>query len=370
MIKLGFENDRPPRAHCPVVRSPSHSCKSMMSARVNKAAVVAVIVAFAALAMASKESGVTVAAAVPVLIAYRRRARGERIVSPSDVGLLAAVAVLLVVYFWLRSRSGAVSLGSSDSEAYSYALSLTRGAGNLFRYCWRTYGLLAILACSILASERLRGLPPPASLLPWRELSLSLALFALSVAPFVLLPGRSAVYSYLPGAAAALMLGRLACAVRKSARPAPPLRRMLAACPIIIVVTSFAVVALRQADRWAVMGEASRRVLEQIATQQPAVTPGTFFLLRYSERHEGSGFPEVFGDGGFPLALRVLYGDPTLNGALLRCGEPTPPAGSAHVLEIEYYADVDGRPTVEVISPTRVDIRGGRPSVTRTACRP
>lgn len=361
MIKLGFENDRPPLAHCPRAESTPHPCKTVVSARVNKAAVVVVIVAFAALAMASKESGVTVAAAVPALIAYRRRARGERIVSPSDAGLLAAVAALLVIYFWLRSRSGAVSPGSSDDEAYNYAWSLTRGAGNLFRYCWRTYGLLAILACSLLVSERLRGHAPPTNLLPWRELSLSLVLFALSVAPFVLLPGRSAVYSYLPGAAAALMLGGLAFAVRRSSRAAPPLRRMLAACPIIIVVASYAVIALRQADRWAVMGEASRRVLEQIAAQQPAVTPGTFFLLRYSERHEGGGFPEAFGNGGFPLALRVLYGDPTLNGALLRCGEQTPSAGSAHVLEVEYYVDGDGRPAVDIIRPTRVDARDGAP---------
>ena len=333
-----------------------------MSARANKAAVVAVIVAFAALAMASKESGVTIAAAVPVLIAYRRRARGERVVSTSDVGLLAPVGAVLVIYFWLRSRSGAVSLGSPDNEAYSYAWSFTRGAGNLLRYGWRTYGLLAILACSILVAERLRGLPPPTSLLPWREVSLSLALFALSVAPFVLLPGRSAVYSYLPGAAAALMLGSLAsCAVRRSPRAAPPLKRILAASPIIIVVASFAVVALRQVDRWAAMGEASRHVLEQIATQRPAVAPGTFFLLRYSEQHEGSGFLDAFGNGGFPLALRVLYGDPTLNGVLLRCDEPTPPAESAHVLELEYYVAGDGRPTVEIIRPTRVDMRGGAP---------
>jgi hypothetical protein len=332
-----------------------------MSARVNEAAVVAVVVAFAALAMASKESGVTIAAAVPALIAYRRRARGGRVVSPSDLGQLAPLGALLVIYFWLRSRSGAVSLGSSDSEAYNYALSLTRGAGNLFRYCWRTYGLLAILACSILASERLRGLPPPTRILPRRELSLSLALFALSVAPFVLLPGRSAVYSYLPGTAAALMLGSLARATRKSSRAAPTLKRILVACPVIIVVTSYAVVAARQADRWAVMGEASRRVLEQIAAQQPAAAPGTFFLLRYTEQHEGSGFPDAFGNGGFPIALRVLYGDPTLSGVLLRCGAPTPPAGSAHVLEIEYYVDGDGRPAVEIIRPPRVDVRDGAP---------
>lgn len=332
-----------------------------MSARVNKAAVVAIIVAFAALATASKESGVTVAAAVPALIAYRRRARGERLVSPSDAGLLAPVGGLLVVYFWLRSRSGAVAVGSSDNEAYNYALSLTRGVGNLFRYGWRTYGLLAILACAILVSERLRGLPPPTGLLPRRELLLSLVLFAVSVAPFVLLPGRSAVYSYLPGAAAALLLGRLACAVRKPPRAAPPLKRLLAACPIIIVVASYAVIAFRQADRWAVMGEASRRVLEQIATQQPTVAPGAFFLLRYSEQHEGGGFPESFGNGGFPLALRVLYRDPTLNGVLLRCGEPAPPVASAHVLEVDYYVDGDGRPTVEIIKPTHVGMSDGTP---------
>lgn len=332
-----------------------------MRARANKAAVVAVIVAFAALAAASKESGVTVAAAVPALIAYRRRARGERLVSPSDAGLLAPLGALLVAYFWLRSRSGAVAVGSSDNEAYNYALSLTRGAGNLFRYGWRTYGLLAILACSILASERLRGLPPPTRLLPRRELSLSLVLFAVSVAPFVLLPGRSAVYSYLPGAAAALLLGRLACAVRKPPRPAPPHRRLLAACPIVVVVASYAVVAFRQADRWAVMGEASRRVLEQIAAQRPAVSPDTFFLLRYSEQHAGGGFPDTFGDGGFPLALRVLYGDPTLKGALIRCGEPAPPAASAHVLEMDYYVDGEGRPRVEIIEPTRADGRDGTP---------
>lgn len=325
----------------------------------NKAVVVAAIVAFAALAMASKESGVTVAAAVPVLIAYGRRTRGERLVSPSDAGLLAPVGVLLVIYFWLRSRSGAVSLGSSEHEAYNYALSLTRGAGNLFRYCWRTYGLLTILAYAILASERLRGPAPPTGLLPRRELSLSLILFAVSVAPFVLLPGRSAVYSYLPGVAAALMLGRLAGAVRQSSRAAPPLKRILAASPIIIVVAAYAVVASRQADRWAVMGDASRRVLKQIAARQPAVAPGTFLLLRYSEQHEGGGLTEAFGNGGFPLAIRVLYGDPTLNGVLLRCGEPPPPTGPAHVLEIEYYVGGDGRPTVEIIGPMLADIRGG-----------
>jgi hypothetical protein len=361
-MKLGFENDWPTPAPHAGARPAPHARKAMTSARVNQAVVVAVIVAFAALAMASKESGVTVAAAVPALMAYRRRARGERVVSPSDVVLLAPVAALLVVYFWLRSRSGAVSPGSSEHEAYNYAWSFTRGAGNLLRYGWRTYGLLAILACALLASERLRGSPTPqTSLLPWRELSLSPVLFALSVAPFVLLPGRSAIYSYLPGAAAALMLGGLACAVRKSSRAAPPLKRILAACPVVIVVASYAVVASRQVDRWALMGEASRRVLEQIAAQQPAVAPGTFFLLRYSEQHEGGGFPEAFGNGGFPLALRVLYGDPTLKGALLRCGEPTPAAGSAQVLEIEYYVDVGGRPTVEIIRPMRVDVRDGSP---------
>ena len=76
---------------------------------------------------------------------------------------------------------------------------------NLFRYGWRTYGLLGIMAIDR-PSQIIRGRPRLDSL-TMNDALLSASLFATAIAPFILLRGRSGIYTYLPEIVAALLLG-------------------------------------------------------------------------------------------------------------------------------------------------------------------
>ena len=168
-----------------------------------------VVIVCAGLSVFAKESGVTVIAAVFIMLACERQSLKQKVFSRGDILLFIGLAGVLAVYLGLRAQSGAVTPSAPDDN-YSYALSLSRLGDNLLRYAWRTYGLLAIVACAIGASQYLRGVRPQLRLLTRRDVFLSMMLFAVTLGPFLLLSVRSATYSYLPGMAAALLLGAVA----------------------------------------------------------------------------------------------------------------------------------------------------------------
>jgi len=307
-----------------------------------------IVVACAGLSVFAKESGITVVAAVFIMLAHERQSLKRKVFSRGDILLFIGLVGLLAVYLGLRSQSGAISPSAPD-DTYNYALSLRRLANNLLRYAWRTYGLLAIVAFAITVSQYLRGVRPHLKLLTTRDVFLSMMLFAVTSGPFLLLSVRSATYSYLPGIGAALLLG----AVARSLYAAPTIPRsfptVLASFPIILVVASLIGFTIGQSLKWVRMGDVSRAVLDQIAAQQPQVKPNTSVVLKYSEVDREHRFPDAFAGGVFTYAVRLLYRDPSLDGKIIRHGEPYSIGETSSEIEFEYIV-INQKPTIRMVS--------------------
>src|SRR5262249_54781388 len=158
------------------------------------------IVLFATLSTFSKESGVTAPVAIAIMLIYVRRSQGRKILPLATIiGLFGSLIAALAVYALMRERSGAIPITFSANDWYSYAPSLSVLLGNLFRYGWRTYGLLGIMAFAIALSQIIRGRRPSLDSYTMNDALLSASLFATAIAPFILLRGRSGIYTYLPG---------------------------------------------------------------------------------------------------------------------------------------------------------------------------
>lgn len=307
-----------------------------------------VVIVCAGLSVFAKESGVTVIAAVFIMLACERQSLKQKVFSRGDILLFIGLAGVLAVYLGLRAQSGAVTPSAPDDN-YSYALSLSRLGDNLLRYAWRTYGLLAIVACAIGASQYLRGVRPQLRLLTRRDVFLSMMLFAVTLGPFLLLSVRSATYSYLPGMAAALLLGAVARSLYAAPAKPRPLPVALTSLPIILVVASLMAFTIGQSLKWVLMGDVSRAVLDQIAAQQPQVKPNTSVVLKYSEADREHRFPDAFPGGVFRDAVRLLYRDPSLDGKIIRRGEPYSIGEASSEIQLEYIV-VDRQPTIRMAS--------------------
>jgi hypothetical protein len=215
--------------------------------------VVVMIVLFSALSMFSKESGVTSPVAIAITLIYVRRSN-ERKELPfaTTIGLFGSLIAALGAYAMIRAQSGAIPISFSASGWYSYAMSLSVLSENLFRYGWRTYGLLGIMASAIALSQIIRGARPRLDSFTMNSALLSVSFFATTIAPFILLRGRSGIYTYLPGIAAALLLGDTARALSDcSSVPlsyrfsVSPARRLSAMVPILLVVALYCYMRIR-----------------------------------------------------------------------------------------------------------------------------
>ena len=176
-----------------------------------RSSAVIVTVLFATLAVFSKESGVTSPVAIAITLMYVRRSERRKMLPLATIiGLFGSLLATLAAYALIRARSEAIPISFSASGWYSYAPSLSVLSENLFRYGWRTYGLLGIMACAIALSQIIRGRRPRLDSFAMNSVLLSAALFVTTIAPFILLRGRSGIYTYLPGIAAALLLGAMA----------------------------------------------------------------------------------------------------------------------------------------------------------------
>jgi hypothetical protein len=308
-----------------------------------------VVVICAGLSMFAKESGCTVIAAVPIVLVHQRQWSKENLFHRRDVILFVALLAVFGFYLALRSQSGAVS-PASPNENYSYALSPVRLADNVLRYIWRTYGLLAIVAAALIASDRLRrSHHAPLRLVTARDAWLSLALFSIALAPFMLLSVRSATYSYLSGMGAALLLGAVARSVDAGNTIRGPRPPLLASSPILLVVVIYAGFTIGHSWKWVRMGEVDRAVLDQIVMQEPRIPPNTFVALKYSDVDRQHRFPDGFPANAFRYALRLRYDDASLDGKVVRAGEAYSIGGKAGEIQFEYRV-VDGRPTIRKIS--------------------
>lgn len=174
-------------------------------------------------------------------------------------------------------------------------------------------------------------------------------LFAVTLGPFLLLSVRSATYSYLPGMAAALLLGAVARSLYAAPAKPRPLPVALTSLPIILVVASLMAFTIGQSLKWVLMGDVSRAVLDQIAAQQPQVKPNTSVVLKYSEADREHRFPDAFPGGVFRDAVRLLYRDPSLDGKIIRRGEPYSIGEASSEIQLEYIV-VDRQPTIRMAS--------------------
>jgi hypothetical protein len=274
------------------------------------------IVTFAALAMFSKESGITVSAAI-ALVLFNQRITQKRIFSRSDIiGLFAALSLVLLLYLALRAQSDAIPITFSKNQWYTYTLAPQVFLENLLRYGWRTFGLLAILAAAVALSCYLRGGVPSIRSLSQHEIIFSIILFTTMVAPFILLPGRSGIYTYLPGIAAALLLGATVRSWRDLTLKPSPGSMFATASPIILVIVIYGIFTVGHSLRWMKMAEVNTNVLRQIVAQHPKLPPNPVVTLTYSEIDLENRFPEAMA-WGFSDALRLLYSDPTVSGSII-----------------------------------------------------
>jgi hypothetical protein len=221
---------------------------------------------------------------------------------------------------------------------------------------------------------------------------LSASLFATTIAPFILLRGRSGIYTYLPGIAAALLLGAMARSfydtplkeerrdggtegrrdgetnfqaipqslclsfplfLRLSSFVSPSLSghffKLIASTPILLVVVLYSLLTVVHSLRWKRMAEINTFALNQIAKQGIKPKPNTWFILTYSEADSVHGFPDSMAHG-FSSALRMLYADQTLNGSIARQADLRDTKLQAPIIRLAYTHGGDGAPRLVVYS--------------------
>jgi hypothetical protein len=308
----------------------------------------ALTVAFAALAIFSKESGVMAPIAIALVLYHQKR--GERW-RPREIrailGLFAAIFAVLCAYFILRSFSGAIPIRFSCT-GYGYCLDLAQFLKHIYRYTWRTFGLLTVVGLAIAASRYLLGYRPRLNSLNKHDLILSSVLFAVTVAPILLVNYSTGIYTYLPGISAALLLGATARSLHESALKRPSLLAPAAFVPVILIVAGYSISMAKDSYEWMTMEKTNMLVLNQIIEQHPSVKPSTTFILRYAQDDNNNKFPHGL-NYGFPYALRFLYSDPTLNGMIIRYDEPCQECNNPSAIQLAYTIGSNGSPQVDRI---------------------
>jgi hypothetical protein len=301
--------------------------------RTGKLASAAAVFALGFMAIFSKESAVTLPLALVCLAIYETRTHPRKAIPVSGLTLLvAALLGVVALYLMLRSGSGAVPFSLDDPTTYSYTFSLRNLWSNFLEYSWRTFGMLIIIGGALAFSRYLSGARIRFTLLTRNEVVFSILLCAIMISPFMLLTSRSGIYTYMPAVASAVLLGA---SVRSFYQPdgSAMLRsRPVAAVPLLLVVITFTIFMVGQSQRWIITAKTTTEVLNQISAQVARPQPNTYFLLRYAQKDREHRFPGGFETWSFPSALRLHYGDPTLDGKIVLTGAlDTPPAGSPTV---------------------------------------
>lgn len=299
------------------------------------------VVACCALSMLAKEIGVASVGASLVVLWYaggeQRRLRDSW---ARTALLLCALLAVLCAYLTLRAWAGALPV-SSDEGWYQYAFELKVLFLNLREYLSRTYLVAALIAGAVALSQAMRGAKPALDALGRREVLLSATLFALTIAPVILIRGRSGLYTYLPGIGAALLLGAAARSLYTAGESERP-RTWVNMLPIVLLVALLSVATVGQSWKWRTMAKTNTAILRQIAEQHPRPERNTHIILRYARRDERRRFPDGFGTWGFPFAVKLLYDEPTLRGDIAGEANQVAPASGGTVVNYLYVAGDDG----------------------------
>lgn len=296
----------------------------------------AIIVVLSTLSTFSKEIGITVPAAIVLTLLYERIGKKNLRVSYRSIILMMLVLTTVAgIYMVIRAQSGAVGLTVGANTWYSFSPTLEVIAGNLRAYTWRTFGLLSIAGSGAVLTLLLQGRRPRLSSIDKSDILLSVALVMVSIAPIILLAGRSGIYSYLPSTFAAISLGTLVRIFDESVVRKPK-HSFLSLIPAVFVVAVLAGFTVGQSMKWKTMAETSTIVLKSIHEQYPEIDQGAYLVLNYQENDSTNLFPDCFASWGFPLALQLLYSDPDADGSIVRDSEPYSLGNKTHDVRFDY----------------------------------
>ena len=206
----------------------------------------------------------------------------------------------------------------------------------------RTYGCLGLIATAIALSCYLQTRSLNLSHFSLRDALLSIALFLVVIAPFLLLEVKLGIYMYLAGACAALLLGAFMRALNASTRTIRQTRRSFAAAiPVVFIVVMLATRVWSHSYRWMKMADTSTAILSQIKAQVPTVHLPATIVLRYWKVDKVHRFPDNFATWTFPSAMQLLYRTPTLKGFLIQESETATVTDRTSAIYFRYVADAE-----------------------------
>jgi hypothetical protein len=299
------------------------------------------VIACSALSMLAKEIGVASIAACIIVLWYAGSGRERRLRDTWGQLALLSVALLAVLcaYLMLRAWAGALPVAANEGW-YQYAFELKVLFLNLREYLSRTYLVAALIAGAIAISQTIRGGKPTLKTVTRREVFLSVLLFAVTIAPVILIRGRSGLYTYLPGIGAALLLGATARSLyTKGERERS--QTWVSLLPVILLVALLSLATAGQSWKWRTMAKTNSTILRQIAQQDPQPGRQTHIILRYAQRDERHRFPDGFGTWGFPFAVQLLYDEPSLRGDIVGEKDQVEQVSGSTIVNYLYVAGED-----------------------------
>lgn len=298
------------------------------------------IIACSALSMLAKEIGVASIAACLIVLWYAGGGWRQLRDAWAQTALLAgALLGVLCVYLMLRAWAGALSVSSNEGW-YQYAFDFKVLFLNLREYLSRTYLIAALIAGAIALSQRMRGAKPDLDSVARREVLLSAMLFAVTIAPVILIRGRSGLYTYLPGVGAALLLGATARSLYAATEGVRP-QTWVSLLPILLLTALLSAATVGQSWKWRTMAKTNSSILRQIAELDPQPERNTHIILRYAQRDKHHRFPDGFGTWGFPFALKLLYDEPSLSGDIAGAGDQVGQVSGSTEINYLYVAGED-----------------------------
>lgn len=298
------------------------------------------VVVCCALSMLAKEIGVASVAASFIVMWYAGGWQRLRDSWPQGALLACALVAVLCVYLMLRAWAGALPVAANEGW-YQYSFESKVLFGNLREYLSRTYLVAALIAGAIALSQKIRGGKPTLASLARREVLMSVVLFASTIAPVILIRGRSGLYTYLPGIAAALLLGATTRSLYSTAGRERT-QTWTSLLPVSLLVALLCVAMVGQSWKWRTMAQTNSAVLRQIAEQTPRPARNAHIILRYAQRDVRHRFPDGFGTWGFPFAVKLLYDEPNLRGDIAVEGEQVETVSGSTLVNYLYVAGGDG----------------------------
>jgi hypothetical protein len=291
--------------------------------------------------MSAKEIGEASVAASLIVLWYAAGFKRVRETWAATLLLLGALLATLAFYLMLRAWAGALAVASAEGW-YSYAFEFKVFFSNLREYLSRTYLVAALLAGAIALSQTIRGGKPGLDGVTRREVLLSVMFFAATIAPVILIRGRSGLYTYLPGIGAALLLGAAARTLYDAAAQSESRqKRLIGLLPIVLLVALLSVATVGQSLRWRTMARTNASILRQIAQQDPQVERNANIILRYADRDARHRFPDGFGTWGFPFAVKLLYRDESIGGEIIPEGGAVETVSGSGQVNYLYVAGED-----------------------------